>query len=94
MILIKEVINTKDSEKTKPLFDKACDVLDELLDGTSVADKKTIEAAYRSFSGHIKVRNNEVRESSLRFLVQRNMAETTKELKGILTKTLPEYANA
>ena len=84
----------KDSSKTQPLFDLACEQIMDAMKTGVVVDRDGMDVALKAFLGHIKVRNIEVKESSLRFMVQRNMAETTKELKKLLPKVLPEYAKA
>lgn len=81
----------KDSQKTQPLFDKAVKEIEEVLNTGAVLDKAVMEVVMKAFLGHIKVRNIEVREDALKFVVNRSLSQNIEELKRVIPKTLPEY---
>ena len=81
----------KDSQKTQKLFDKAVDEIDHILTEGQILDKAMLPVILAAFIGHIKVRNLEIKQDALKFVVNRHLAENIEELKKILPKTLPEY---
>ena len=81
----------KDSIKTQKLFDRSCEEIEAILDNGKVLDKGLTEVILKAFLGHIKIRNLEVREDALKFVVNRHIAENIKQMKDMLRKTLPEY---
>jgi len=81
----------RDSKKTQVLFDKAVNEIDQVLSDGRVTDKALMDIVLKAFLGHIKVRNLEVREDALKFVVSRNLSENIKQLKKVLPKVLPEY---
>jgi len=81
----------RDSQKTQALFDKAVEDMDQALSTGGVVDKYLMEIALKAFLGHIKIKNYEVREDALKFVVNKHLTENIEELKKILPKTLPGY---
>ena len=82
----------KDSEKTQVLFDKAVKEIESILNEGQVIDKAMTEVILKAFLGHIKVRNIEVREAALKFVISRTLAENIEHLKKLLPKSLPVYS--
>lgn len=82
----------KDSQKTQALFDRAVKEIDKIFEEGEVLDKALTEVILKTFLGHIKVRNLEVREAALKFVISRSLSENIEQLKQILPKTLPEYS--
>jgi len=91
VIIRKGVINMRDSKKTQVLFDKAVNEIDQVLSDGRVTDKALMDIVLKAFLGPIKVRNLEVREDALKFVVSRNLSVNIKQLKKVLPKVLPEY---
>lgn len=81
----------KDSKKTQVLFDKAIDEIANVLNSGDIPDKSYMDVVLKTFLGHIKIKNYEIREDALRFVVTKNLSENIQELKTVLPKTLPEY---
>jgi len=82
---------TKESTKTRPLFDKACQELNYVLNAGEVHDKDFVAAVLQVFTGHIKVLNSERATDALKFAVAQSTASNSEEVKSIIKKSLPEY---
>lgn len=85
---------TKESTLTRPLFEKATRELSAMFDAGHIEDKNYASAILQAFTGHIKVLNSERATDALKFVIARNTASNSEEVKELIQKSLPEYVQA
>ena len=81
----------RESIKTRPLFDKACNEINNVLESGHIADVKYVDAVMQVFTGHIKIVNAERSKDALKFAVSQSVTDNVKAMKQALQKQLPEY---
>ena len=81
----------RESIKTRPLFDKACNEINNVLDSGHIGDSKYMDVVMQAYVGHIKIVNAERSKDNLRFVVSQSITDNVNAMKKALAKQLPEY---
>ena len=81
----------KESQLTRPLFEKAVEQLTDIIASGVVIDKAYTTTLLQVFGGHIKALNSERANNALKYAIARDTASNSEEVKSIIQKSLPEY---
>ncbi len=81
----------RESSQTKPLFDKACNEIKDVLEAGRIEDVKFMDAVMQVFTGHIKILNAERSRDALKFAISQSVSENVQAMKEELKRQLPEY---
>jgi hypothetical protein len=92
---MKDINFVKDSTLLKEAFRFACDQMKDFVT-TGINGKNDfaqLRACISTISAYTRLRAVENSESMIKLSVARVMSGNTKELKGEIKRTLPEYVN-
>ena len=81
----------RESTQTRPLFDKACNEISDVLEAGQISDAKYMDAVMQVFTGHIKIVNAERSKDALKFAISQSVTDNVKAMKEAIQKQLPEY---
>lgn len=81
----------RESKQTRPLFDKACNEIKDVLDAGTISDREYVSAIMQVFTGHIKIVNAERSKDALKFAVSQSVTENVDAMKEAIKQQLPEY---
>lgn len=81
----------RESTQTRPLFDKACRELNDVLEAGRVEDPKYMDVVMQTYVGHIKIVNAERSKDALKYAVVSSLAENKEELKELISNNMGAY---